>query len=415
MRTLLILMMLFSVEIVHAEDTSSDTTISPHLTYRAVGLERRKGAIHARSFHKDSFEQIYGSIRFHRQIDYVHDVVIEPSFRQVRHRPELLQFLFEEAYIDTLLGADTWLTVGKKNEFTGSGYFVQPSNLMHEYRDLFDSLYQKEGVDIIRMQWRGESSSLGLAHLPKRAADYSRGSLLMVGNLEILDTEANLQTKYDLFRQDYVVGMSVARFFGERIELHFDGQYRAFQNDADEELQVTDFEKEKDSDVTVNGGHYKWRSYSSYCADNPDTNDGKCGDENSGYYVTGTRLVVTARRTLVVEGVVQQNGLSKQEFENMYGDIRGTTKHPTPRFLIGRNYAAFSYSDDDTIDKLHLGMSYMQNVDDGSGFGNVSIKKTLSKATSIEFLPTFFRGEKNTEFGEMPFVTAYNLLIRGRF
>jgi hypothetical protein len=388
---------------------SDETSIKPSLAYRYSVLQPRQEAVYFKQVHKDYVDQFYATFSFQRQVDYVHDLVIEPTLRSVRDNPRQYQWLFEQAYIETQVRKNYFLTAGKKHEFSGSGFFVQPSDLLNEYKDSFDPLYQSEGMVFSRLQWRGEESSFGLGVIPERAKDRKEGHVWAVGNTEIVGVELNMQYKYHLERERGIGGVSAAKFFGDLFELHLDASYRGYQKSRDTRLQGTDYSAKG---IDNGKGHYNWRDYSA--VEEMDA---------SGYYLAGTRVVLSARRTLILEYFVQQNGLLPEEFEALFEDLQaerdsnesGDAIVKVPRFFRGRHYAAFSYQDDDTIMGTHLGASYVRNNDDGSGYGGVSVKRHFSKATSLEFSPTYFVGSKGTEFGEMPFSVGYNILIRGRF
>ena len=70
------------------------------------------------------------------------------------------------------------------------------------------------------------------------------------------------------------------KHFGERFELHWDGRYQNRQR----------------SQGKAGEG---WREFSSYKIDDP-----------SGYYLAGTRVVISGRRTVILEGI----GLSQEDY-----------------------------------------------------------------------------------------------------
>jgi len=406
-----ILILLFLQNIAEAETSSSEDSseIKPYLTYRYTVLQPREESVYKKKLHKDNVDQVYATFRFDRQVNYVNQVVLEPTMRTIRDNPRQYQWLFEQAFIDTKISKKLFVTGGKKSEFSGSGFFAQPSNLYQEFKDMFDPLYQNEGIVFSRLQFRGENTSFGIGLLPETGKDRKNGNAMAGITTELLQAEVDLQFKYNFERERSVTGLSVARFFGEIVEIHFDGSYRNFQKNSNAFIPVTDFDLDG---ADYSGGHYLWRDYSA--VEEMDA---------SGFYLMGTRLVLSPRRTLLAEYITQQNGLLPEEFERLFGDLKAEQEKSDtneavakiPRNLRGRHYAALSFQDDDTFDGVHVGVSYVSNLDDKSGYGGMSVKKFFSKATSFEFSPTIFVGKSFTEFGEMPFAVGYNLLLRGRF
>ena len=181
-------------------------------------------------------------------------------------------------------------------------------------------------------------------------------------------------------------GLSVSRFLGDSLEVHYDGRYQTRQRSSS--LQEE-------------------RKYSVYDS-----------QESSSYHLAGTRVVVTSKRTIILEGIQNQSGLEPTEMEAYHRDVESQsddTRPDPPTRLIGRNYGFLAYQDEDSISKTLLGFSGLVNVADRSVFGTVTARYSLSPISSVEFTPTFFRGQKYSEFGELPFATAAHVIFRGRF
>ena len=105
-----------------------------------------------------------------------------------------------------------------------------------------------------------------------------------------------------------------------------------------------------------------------------------------------------------------------EEFKNYYDGLRSaTTVKDPPTKLLGRHYGFVSFQDDDSLKSTHLALNVLVNTDDQSSFVSSAIRYYITPITSIEFAPTVFKGERDTEFGEMPFAHAIYLVLRGRF
>lgn len=375
---------------------AESTKIEPYLTYRTGSLKPVEESVYHKKEHGDFADQIYLTLRFARTYDYVHEVVIEPSLRTIRNNPGSWDDpVVEQAYIESQAVSHVSLTAGKKAEFEGSGFIVNPSDLLNEKKDVFDPLYQKEGVVFTRVRYRADDWGVGVGFIPKRGQAAKEGKAWLTASADVLETDLRLQATANAAEKT-TVGLSAARFFGGSFELHADGRHQTRQFDPDE------FDELK---------------YSAYTGENLET---RSDDSPSGNYLGGTRFIFTPRRTFVAEYITNQSGLLPEDFERRFAELRedkekfDKVKEPPTR-LLGRHYAFASYQDDDTLPATHLALSWLMNTDDKSVFATASVRYALSPITSVELAPTLFRGGTDTEFGEMPFAQATYLVFRGRF
>lgn len=374
------------------------TKIEPQVLYRIGGLKPVKESVYHKEDHGDLADQLYLTLKYAKTYNYVHRVHIEPSFRTMRNNPATWEdFIVEQAFIETELFSPLLVTAGKKTEYEGSGFIVNPSDLLNENKDIFDPVYQNEGVVFTRFKLRTDAFSLGIGFIPRRGQPSNEGRFWGQFSTELFEVDLRLQ--YTAHQSEKsTTGLSVQRFFGGSFELHFDGRYQARQRSPASE-----------------GNDYV--KYSTYAGEDPNT---QSDDTASGYYLGGTRFVFTPRRTLVLEYITNQSGLLPEEFKKFYADLRQVKKDnnkvrdPQTK-LLGRHYGFFSYQDDDTLKSTHLALNVLVNTDDQSSFVSAAARYYVTPITSIELAPTIFRGELDTEFGEMPFSHAVYLVFRGRF
>ena len=389
----LIILGFFGSSIAYSEDTSpkvsESTKIEPEITYRSAFMTRRfRSAFFSDKKDTNYVDQLYLTFLFARQYDYRHDVVIEPSIRTPRNRPNSpLELLIEQGYVRLQVGKDTQITTGKKTEYEGSGFMVSPSDLLNEKKDIFDSQYQREGKFFTKIVQRFGSHSLGLGYRPARGKDNSFGKLWLQGATDLADIDMRFQFTNQR-RELNTFGLSLARFFGDTIEFHFDGRYQQRQRHIDDNPAL----------------------------DSPEANSSYKFEDASGYYLGGSRIVVTPRRSVIIEGIQNQSGLLPDDFKAYYTEVRRKDEPDDPETrLIGRHYAFVSYQDDDSVQGLHIGLSYLTNLNDKSTFFTGQLRRYLSPITSVELAQTTFTGSVNTEFGEMPFGSTSYLVFKGRF
>lgn len=382
-----------------ADSHTEKTKIEPSFTYRAAALSPVKDSVYHKEEHGDFADQLYLTLRFAKTYDYVHEVLLEPTLRTFRNNPSSWEpYVIEQAYVESALLRWLNLTAGKKAEFEGSGFMVNPSDLLNEGKDIFDPLYQKEGVVFARLKLHGDTWSLGLGGIPRRGHPSRAGRAWLTASLTAWDVDLRLQATANP-SEKATTGLSVQRFFGDHFELHFDGRYQRRQRDP--EILGQDYLK-----------------YSAYVGPDVFHSD---DDSPSGFYLAGTRFIFTSRRTLILESIQNQSGLLPDEFKRLFADLQAVREeNPTkvadpPSRLRGRHYAFASYQDDDSLKKIHLAASALLNTDDQSSFATMSVRYNISPITSVELAPTFFKGKADTEFGEMPFSEAHYFIVRGRF
>ncbi len=375
------------------------TKVEPEIVYRTASLIPVKSSVYHKAEHKDELDQFYATVRFSKIYNFAHEVVVEPMFRTKRTNPGQWDPDFiQQAYIDSQLSQRFSITSGKKLETEGSGFFLSPSDLLNENKDVFDPIYQKEGIVFSRLKYRLNDWSIGLGFIPRVSGSSQEGRGWLTASAEILETDIHLQVT-EQPAQKTTTGLSVQRFFGGAFELHFDGRYQARQR-----LQTA-----------ADGGQPE--QFSSYSGANPAS---YADDTPSGFYLGGTRYVFTPKRTLVCEYIQNQAGLLPVEFKNYFDGLRDQEKNKgvindPPTRLLGRHYGFVTYQDDETLNSTHFAVFALVNTDDQSRFTSASLRYTISALTSVELAPTWYSGKVDSEFGEMPFSQAIYLVFRGRF
>jgi hypothetical protein len=370
------------------------TVIEPSVLYRMGALKPVKESVYHKEDHGDFADQLYLTLKYSKTYNYVHRVHLEPSFRTIRNNPATWEdYIVEQAFVETEIFTPLLITAGKKTEYEGSGFIVSPSDLLNENKDIFDPVYQSEGVEFTRFKLRTSHFNLGVGLIPRRGRPSTEGKFWAQFSTDLLETDIRLQhTSHQTEKS--TTGLSMQRFFGGSLELHFDGRYQARQRSPD----------------TPGNAYVRSSTYTGTDKENPKD------DFASSYYLGGTRLIFTPRRTLVMEYISNQSGLLPEEFKNYYDGLRSaTTVKDPPTKLLGRHYGFVSFQDDDSLKSTHLALNVLVNTDDQSSFVSSAIRYYITPITSIEFAPTIFKGERNTEFGEMPFAHAIYLVLRGRF
>lgn len=383
--------LLFACNLVSSLDCMAEATadIKPDFTYRFAGLKRNTQSAYHKEEHKDFVDQIYLTLKMTKTLDYDHKVVLEPTIRSKRNNPDALDLddlhMIDQAYLESAISSHFTITAGKKTEYRGSGLFMNPSDLLNEDKDLYDPLYQREGKFMTRLSLDFASWNLGLGFLPRRAGLLSQGRpwLYLQGN--VFDFDVVLQQTFH-YRDKSTTGYSLARFFGEHIELHVDGRFQSRQRSE------TDLPERAGSDQL---------SYKK--------------NDASSQIVSGSRFVFTPKRSLTVEYIWNQSGLLNHEYTDIYlptvrvGDqVADPLSHP-----VKRRYAFASFFDEETVSSLRLGVSSLYGLGDSSCFVSPNLKYTISSMTSIEYAPMFFFGDSLTEFGQMPFGEVHYVTFRG--
>ena len=368
-------------------DPDVTETVGSDLVYREVLMRPRTRSAFHKPEHQDYVDQLYLTLKYAAVYDYRNTVVVEPVIRTPRSRPtNPLELLIEQGYIESALGHDFVLTAGKKRETEGSGFALNPSDLLNQDQDFFDPLYRREGQVFTRLAWRPRGYKLGIGFVPERGAPFGAGKAWLTGATTLAGADVTTEATFQRSEKSDI-GLSVARFFTDSWELHVDGRYQARQRDIADRPE---------------------RAYSSY------------HDDDASYaYVAGTRFVLTPKRTAIAEIVTEQAGLMPDEMQNYFTFVRGLDesdgRKDLPTRLIGRHYVYLGYQDGETLGKTSFGLSALANRDDRSLFSSLDIKHPLSRLATLEISALIFDGHANTEFGEAPFKSATYLQFEGRF
>lgn len=374
------------------------TKIEPELTYRLAALQQRKRSVYHKDTDLDQTDQIYAIARFSKLLDYQHEVVFVPRFRTLRENPvKYDDDYIEQAYVESQISSKFSLTAGKKAEIEGSGFIVNPSDLLNEKQEVFDPMYQKDGKVFVRFRYRLDDLSLGLAYIPKRGRSFDEGKAWLQASKELFSTDVRLQVT-DNAAEKTTTGLSLQRFLGAAFELHYDGRYQTRQRN-----------QELNSLTPDQFTSYSGPNTSSYEDDSP-----------SMFNLVGSRFVITPKRTIVLEYIQNDSGLDPTEFQTYYTALRDRkttsgTVSDSPKTLVGRHYVFTTLQDEESVKALKMSGYYLYNTDDQSVFSSVSFRYSLSPLTNVELVPTFFSGAVDSEFGEMPFSQATYLVFRGRF
>ena len=368
-------------------DPDVTETVGSDLVYREVLLRPRPNSAFHKTEHKDYVDQLYLTLKYAAVYDYRNTVVVEPAIRTPRSRPtNPLELLIEQGYIESTLGHDFFLTAGKKRETEGSGFALNPSDLLNLDQDFFDPLYRREGQVFTRLAWRPRGYKLGIGFVPKRGAAFGAGKAWLTGATTLAGADVTAEATFQRSEKSDI-GLSVARFFTDSWELHVDSRYQARQRDLADRPE---------------------RAYSSY------------RDDDASYaYVAGTRFVFTPKRTAIAELVTDQAGLMPGEMHNYFTFVRSLDesdgRKDLPTRLIGRHYAYLGYQDGETLGHTSFGLSALANRDDHSLFSSLDIKHPLSRLATLEISALVFDGRVDTEFGEAPFKSATYIQFEGRF
>jgi hypothetical protein len=378
------------------KDPQSSTKLESTLIYRASLLSPRLRSVYHKKEHGDFADQPYAVFRFIHYSGHIPDVVIEPAIRTVRNNPAKWDDpIIHQAYLETDVGKNWTLTAGKKVEYRGSGFLVNPSDLLNEQKDLFDPLYQQEGIFFSRLTWRRQDTKIGLGFIPVRGQPSKEGKAWITGESEL--GEAEILMQFTIQESDkFTSGLSIQRFFGDHLEFHVDSRYQARQR------KISEFE---------------WLKYSEAVGPNQDS---QSDDNKTIYALIGSRLVLSSRSSVTFEYLGNQSGLAPMDFSRRFTDFAAEkaetekVREPPTQYL-GRRYGFIAYQNDEILPKALFSISVVANTEDKSTFTSITAKKSLTKTISAEATPMIFRGGERTEFGEMPFSSVIYLTLRGKF
>jgi hypothetical protein len=367
---------------------------APEFVYRAGGLKRRRNSVFFSSKRdSDYIDQLHLALNFTRSWDWSHFVTLVPAIRTPRTRPadDNVELVIEQAWLQFGLGDAFAVTAGKKAENEGSGFIVNPSDLLNEDKDIFDFLYQREGKVFTRLSARiSPTTSVSIGLIPKRGREADEGRLWLQAGTEVLESDLRFQyTQHSIDRG--TAGLSLSSFVNDSIELHFDGRWQARQ-----------------------------RSVEGASTASPEAFSAYKQEDSSVFLLAGSRIVLSPKRTLILEAIQNQSGLLPEEMQRYFLELRTRAEQgneaPEPNTkLIGRRYGFISWQDEDTFQRLKLAFSTLYNGNDRSAFVLAQIRWFLSPITSVEIAPSFYVGQTLSEFGEMPFSRAVYFIFRGRF
>lgn len=372
--------------------TPEKTEIKAEVIYRQVSVGHRRQSVYYEDNRSSDFvDQLYLTTRLDRSYDYRYQLVVEPAFYTVRDDATTDSFRIEQAYGVGQLTDSFQITAGRKVEFSGTGYFFNPSDLLFEDKNLLDPLEQRTGKNFTKFTFAGEESSFSIGYIREANNSFREGAGWLQFETFIGDADLLFQQTYS---KDYKVttGLSYAQFFTDSFELHFDGRYESIQRREKEYQLFSGLEEEEDS----------------------------------VYYVLGSRYVFSAKRTMILEWMQNTGGLAKEEIETYHlvlqqrvldiAENKTNEKIPDPYTqTIGRRYVFTGYVDEETVKNWSFTGTYLRSLTDGSEFITVETKYNPSPIFSIGYAPTFFVGDLTTEFGQQPAHTAHYFVMKGTF
>ncbi len=385
---LMILLFLYPLANAYA---SEETGITHHseLIYRQASVQIRPDSVLYREERdRDFADQIYASLALRRTDQYVHQVHLEPAFFTRRDNPGTTEFRLDQAYVVAKLSDSLGLLAGKKVEYRGSGFVLNPSDLLHERKDIIDQLNQREGVVMTRLDWRPTSNwMLGLGFVREVNRDFADAKAWMLIQGTLLDGELIAQVTHQASEKS-TVGASYSRFVTDDVEVHGEVKFQSRQRGI--ALQVE-------------------RPFSAYEF-----------EDSSLAFLLGTRVVLPARLSLVAEWYQNQSGLAAVETEAFFQhqvdeqQAGRSVADPLTR-PIGRNYTFAAIIADQFSKRWRAMLSALTNLDDRSSFASISIKFLPTNIAELAYSPIFFMGEELTEFGEQPASALHYFSVSGRF
>ena len=361
------------------------TSISPEVIYRKAFIDLNKNSVYYDDDYANYADQLYLSLKLSKTFNYVNEVVLDPTFRTQKSNPTQTEFLISQAYIHSFLNNNIFITFGKKLEFEGSGFFINPSDLMNERKDLYDPLLQKEGQFISRIGYQGSFLTASLSFRPKRGEDLESSTLLAKAYMSIWDIDTTIQ--YSINKKNKsTVGLSLNRFWSDYIETHIDSRFQLRQRDINEERE---------------------RPFSSLQEDDP-----------SIFLLAGLRGVLSSKRSIVLEYIFKQSGLDKDQTKEFLLKDKADKKTKKPSVsssIIGKQYVFLGYNDEDSIKKVKISLSSLYNIFDQSTFINPEINYTLSPIVSLSVSYMCNLGSSYTEFGENYLKNVGYFTVKGTF
>ena len=149
-------------------------------------------------------------------------------------------------------------------------------------------------------------------------------------------------------------------------------------------------------------------------------------EEDSMFYVLGTRYVFTPKRTFILEWTQNTGGLAKEELETYHQVLKdrkiaienNSTNEAIPdpyTQLIGRRYLFAGYIDEESVKNWSFIFTFLQNISDGSQFVTTKFQFNPAPIFSVAYSPTFFTGNESSEFGQQPAHATHYFVLKGTF
>ncbi len=372
---------------------SFSTSFSPELIYRRAYIDLRKDAIYFKDDYRNFADQLYLSFKFSKSFKYINEVVFDPVIRTPKLNPTNdLELVVAQAYAHFFTTKNIFFSVGKKLEFDGSGFLINPSDLLNQDKDIYDPLKQREGKFFTRIGFQSDLITSSISFIPKRDSSVEDFSILSKNYFELFGMDTSVQYMFNRTEKS-TFGLSMNKFWNDFIETHVDGRYQTRQKRPDTSYSV----QEPERDFTD-----------------------KALSDSSVYVVGGLRLVLSSKRSLVLETIYKESGLDEEQTVNFLEDekrrkrIAKASVNP-PTTIIGRNYVFLAYNDEDTIKKMKFTTSWLYNILDKSSFINIDIDYKVSPIVSMGLSPMFNIGSKNTEFGESYLKNVCYLTLKATF
>lgn len=364
--------------------------ISPELIYRRAYIDLRKDSIYMKNDYRNFADQIHLSLKISKSYEYVNEVVIEPILRSKKFNPKELEWVIAQAYSSFFVSNNIFFTIGKKLEFEGSGFLISPSDLLNQDKNIYDPLTQKEGKFFTRIGYQSDSISSSISFIPNRESELEDFSILSKTYFELFGIDTNFQYMFSR-REKSTLGLSLNKFWNDFLETHVDSRYQTRQKDP-----------------AVN-----------YSAKEPERQFSDKDINDSSFFVTsGIRVVLSPKRSIVLENIYKQSGLTSdqtQEFFDSEERISQTGEISSLDTIIGRNYVFLAYNDEDSIKKLKFTASALYNVLDHSSFINIDMDYKVFPLVTMGLSPMFNIGKKRTEFGEAYIKQVCYLTLKATF
>jgi hypothetical protein len=362
--------------------------VEPYINYRQAALQlRRASSLFNPERDRDYIDQIYMTLRIVRDVPDLALAVVEPAVFTLRENPGKLEFRIDQAFVDSALLGDLHLVAGKRVEARGVGSFYSPSDLLNEDQDFIDPLVLREGKHFSRIEWRGMGYKLGLGYIPAVSQAWKKGRLWALAEWSLFEVDLGFQMTHNTQRNT-TLGFSAARFLGDSVELHFDGRFQSRLSPSTSQAD---------------------RAFSSI----PDNSPGH-------QLIVGSRIVMTSSLSVVGEYIKNATGLTTIELKNYFAaqaEKKLNNQVPDDPFsrLVGREYAALAVYEDKFLSKFRVSLSGIHSLRDQSSFISASAKYKPSSVVTVGYIPLFFEGGRDSEFGENPIRSVHYLSVESIF